>query len=189
MVIKFLLALTALAPALAQAEENGICAWSKTTEKIVVEAAASEVPTLSTELSSCVELSRYFQSLLDQNIAEKSTSGGILVAAAAEKTSALRVIWILDKRRAEFLNETKTATYNQLLNIFEKGMNEYLQKLGEFNEKRLAAISSQNPQAVLEWQFMGQIYQEEVNLAASEWISKGYKNETFQLAELAQTKE
>lgn len=64
----------------------------------------------------------------------------------------------------------------------------YFEKLNTLNEKHVAALTSASPQDVLNWQFLGQIYQDQVSSAGSDWISAGYKNETYQLAAKAELK-
>ena len=60
--------------------------------------------------------------------------------------------------------------------------------LVQLKKKHVAALSSNSPQDVLDWQYLGQIYQDQVSLAASDWISSGYKNEAYQLSDIAQQK-
>ena len=187
MIIRLLLATLAF-PFLAQAQSLEKCAWSAFTEKTFVDLSSADNLVISEDLKECSALNKYLESLANEANIKKSVYGTFLLGAAQEKVSAFRVLWILDQYRDSYVNASKTAKYSAVLDLFEKGMIAYFEKLDELNKKHVAALTSSDPKDVLDWQYLGQIYQDEVSLASSNWISSGYKNETYQLAEKAQQK-
>jgi hypothetical protein len=164
------------------------CKWSREKEKMVLQIASDSNKVLSEEFANCSALNKYYQSLLNQAQIKQTDTNGILLGATQENSSALRVLWILDQYRDEYVNASKTAKYGQVLDLFEKAMTVYFEKLNTLNEKHLAALTSTNPQDILYWQFLGQNYQAQVSSADSNWITNGYKNEIYQLAAKAELK-
>ncbi len=187
--ISRILFLTILAtPFLVQAQTLGKCEWSTLLEKTVIDITSSDNPVLSDDLKECDALNIYLESLVNEVSIKKSIYATFLLGAAQEKTAAYRVLWVLDQYRDDYVNVSKTAKYSVVLDLFKKGMTTYFEKLDELNKKHVAALSSNSPQDVLDWQYLGQIYQDQVSLAASDWISSGYKNEAYQLSDIAQQK-
>lgn len=157
------------------------CAWTSQNQASV-EKAVLDSTFKKDEFSECASLLNYADKYLNQLSTKDLKYANILLTAAVEKTTSAQTIWILDQYRSQVISANTSATYAQLLEIFQTGMNLYFEKLDLYNQRYVEALESTNPSAVIEWTLLGELYKSEMVLAMDEWISKYYKNETSQLA-------
>ncbi len=77
--------------------------------------------------------------------------------------------------------ETEEAVDGPVLKAYNTKMTEYLAAATEYNNKRIAAMNSDNPVVVQDWALNAANYRRRVKAAMDAWVSGGYKNEVDQM--------
>jgi hypothetical protein len=70
---------------------------------------------------------------------------------------------------------------SDLVKAYDKYMQKYLTAESEYSSKRVAAMTSDDEQVVLDWNLNQDTYRQKVQAAYDKWVSAGYKNEVEQM--------
>lgn len=98
------------------------------------------------------------------------------VKAKIEKFNALLTV---EKKKKDIITDEETTVLEDgpMVVLYREKMRAYNSALKILNSKRTAALTAKDPAAVHDWALNAEVYQNEVEAAEADWVSRGYKNE------------
>ena len=102
------------------------------------------------------------------------------VKAKIKKFNALLTV---EKKKKDLITDEETTVLEDgpMVVLYREKMRAYNAALKVLNSKRVAALTAKEPAAVHDWALNAEVYQNEVEAAEADWVSRGYKNEYEQI--------
>jgi hypothetical protein len=97
--------------------------------------------------------------------------------SAADKTTLEKYTNQLKTTRKNIVTNVDESVDGPVLIAYNDKRKKYQAAALTYNNKRIAALNSENPAVVADWALNASLYQLDVNNANDDWVSNGFKNE------------
>lgn len=89
----------------------------------------------------------------------------------------------VEKKKKDLLTDEETTVLEEgpIVTLYREKMRAYNAALAKLNARRVAALTARDPAAVHDWALNAEVYQNEVEAAEADWVTRGYKNEYEQI--------
>ena len=100
-----------------------------------------------------------------------------------EKIKRFNDLLTIEKKKKDIISGEETTVLEEgpIVTLYREKMRAYNVALAKLNARRVAALTAKDPAAVHDWALNAEAYQNEVEAAEADWVSRGYKNEYEQI--------